>query len=441
MIEMRKFAREWVKNYPSIAKLYDALAGPRRMGSEGSVVNYVKGVRKFCRFNGTENPEDLLQKLHNGNVDAGKSVDAYIDYALIEEKLAHGYVRNLVFGIKKWFELNGVRVDWDKIELPTSTEMSEDDRAPTKEELKRELNHANSARDRAVIYCDTASGLRIGTLLSLRIGDVDLTYPDVARFTVERKRGRKFSTSRSGSQGKLFVSWITPEARTSLQQYLKEREAAGEKLTPESPLFTDTYYQGKFLTVEDYEGVWGRLLRRAGLAEKSHKWFILHIHTLRKYFRSNCIGIDASYREKWMGHKGLYLDMSYFKAEEQLHLNEYRKAIPHLTIYATSTEEKNLRKRMLIDFARMQGTPEDELKKLDEILARAKDVDEGIKEFRRFKEDGEAEQPEKQTGTAHDGNGKYLVAHTEDEMIQKLHEGYSLIQSLNNDKYLLEIQS
>jgi integrase len=439
MIEMRKFAREWVKNYPSIAKLYDALAGPRRMGSEGSVVNYVKGVRKFCRFNGIIDPEELLQKLRNGDVDAGKSVDAYIDYALTEEKLAHGYVRNLIFGIKKWFELNGVRVDWDQIELPTSTETAETDRAPTKEELKMLLNHANSARDRALIYCGSSSGLRIGTLLSLTVGDADFTYPEVARFTVERKRGRKFSTSRSGSQGRLFVSWITPEAKMALQQYLKEREAAGEKLTPESPLFTDTYYYSKFLTVEDLDGVWGRLLRRAGLAQKSHRWFMLHIHTLRKYFRSNCVGVDISYRERWMGHKGLYLDMSYFMAEEQLHLNEYRKAIPHLTIYATSTDEKNLRKKMLIDFARMQGTPEDELKKLDEILARAKDVDEGIKEFRRFKEDGEAEQPRKETKTAHDGNGKYLVAHTEDEMIRKLHEGYSLVQSLNNDKYLLEI--
>jgi integrase len=437
---MRKFAREWVKKYPSISKIYDAIAGPRRMGSEETVVNYVKAVRKFCRFNGLEDPEELLQKLQNGDVNPGKKVDAYIDYALTEKKLAHGHVRGLVFGIKKWFELNGVIVNWDQIELPTSTEISEDDRAPTKEELKRLLNHASSARDRAIIYTDTSSGLRIGTLLSLKISDADFTYPDVARFTIERKRGRKFSTSRKGSQGRLFVSWITPEARMALQQYLKEREAAKEKLTPESPLFTDAYYKGKFITVEDIERVWARLLRRAGLAEKSHKWFILHIHTLRKYFRSNCVGVDISYRERWMGHKGLYLDMSYFRAEEQLHLNEYRKAIPHLTIYATSTEEKNLRKRMLIDFARMQGTPEDELKKLDDILARAKDVDEGIKEFRRFKEEEEAEQPRKKTRTAHDGNGKYLVAHNEDEMIQKLHEGFRLVQGLSHDKYLMEIQ-
>jgi len=29
-----------------------------------------------------------------------------------------------------------------------------------------------------------------------------------------------------------FVSWITPEAKTELQAYLKERENNGEALTP-----------------------------------------------------------------------------------------------------------------------------------------------------------------------------------------------------------------
>jgi hypothetical protein len=75
---MRKFAREWVEKYPSIRKIFDAIAGPRRMGSEETVVNYVKAVRKFCRFNGLEDPEELLGKLQNGEVNAAKTVDAYI---------------------------------------------------------------------------------------------------------------------------------------------------------------------------------------------------------------------------------------------------------------------------------------------------------------------------------------------------------------------------
>ena len=36
------------------------------------------------------------------------------------------------------------------------------------------------------------------------------------------------------------------------------------------------------------------------------------------------------------------------------------------------------------------------------------------------------------------GNGKYLVAKGEEEMIQRLHDGWTLKQALNSDKYLLE---
>lgn len=433
MTVMRRFVREWVEKYPSIARLSEAIAGQRRMGSEGTVTNYVKAVRKLCVFLGVSDPEVLLKKLLTGELDARAKVDSYIDYALTEKKFAHGHVRNLVFGIKKWFELNGVKVDWARIELPTSTEIAEEDRAPTKEELKRLLNHASSARDRALIYCETSSGLRIGTILSLKVGDVDFSYPDVARFTVERKRGRKFSTKRNGNQGKLFISWITPEARMALQQYLKEREAQGETVTPDSSLFTDVYYSGKLITVEDFERVWARLLHRAGLAQKSNRWYVLHIHTLRKYFRSNCVGVDVSFREKWMGHKGVYLDMSYFRAEEQLHLTEYRKTIQSLSIYATAVDDKKMRSKMLVDFARLQGTPESELRKLEEVLARAKTVDEGITEFRRLQEESKAK-----PRTMHNGNGKYQVAKSEDEMIKRLHNGWRVIQALNHDKYLLE---
>ena len=333
-------------------------------------------------------------------------------------------MRNYAFGVKKWLDLSGVKVNWSKIEMPASTITREEDRAPTKEDLKRLLNHASSSRDRAVIYVGTSSGLRIGTLLSLKVGDVDFSYPDVARLTVERKRGRKFGSKRSRSAGRYFVTFITPEAKKALKQYLEEREAAGEDLAKESPLIGDAYHKGQFQTVEGYERVWARLLKRAGLAQKSQTWFKLHIHTLRKYFRSNCVGVDASYRERWMGHKGLYLDMSYFKAEELLHLTEYRKAIPHLTIYALPMGEKKLRSQMLIDFAKLQGYEEDKLKRLEEVLARAKDVDEAIKEFRRFKDDAK--------------KGKFHIAKSEAELMNRLNSGWTLVQGINDDKFLLQ---
>jgi integrase len=428
---LRRYAREWVERYPSIAGLYRAIAGPRRVGSERAAENYIKAVRKFVAYLGYRDPETVLEKLKGGEIDATRSVDGFIDAML--ERYAHMTVRNFVFGVKKWLELNDVKADWSRIQLPTSAATAEADRAPTKEELKALLTHASSSRDRAVILVLASSGLRIGTLLSLKVGDVDWNFPDVACIKVERQRGRKFIGKRGVAQGKVYYTFISPEAKEELKKYLEERKRAGEKITPESPLIGDVYHTGKNMTVEGFEKVWARLLRRAGLAEKSNKWYKLHIHTLRKFFRSNCIGVDPSFREHWMGHKGGYLDESYFRAEIDKHLAEYRKAIPHLTILTTPMQEKQLRIRAILDFARLQGYEEEKIRKLEDILAKAKDIDEGIREFKRFQE------TEKTKSLPNGGNPKYAVAQGEKQLLEMLDKGYRLIQPLNHDKYLLQL--
>ena len=47
---MHKFAREYVDNYLSIKRVYDAIAGSRRMGSEVSVSVYVSAIMKFIKY-------------------------------------------------------------------------------------------------------------------------------------------------------------------------------------------------------------------------------------------------------------------------------------------------------------------------------------------------------------------------------------------------------
>jgi len=76
---------------------------------------------------------------------------------------------------------------------------------------------------------------------------------------------------RGVAQGKVYYTFISPEAKEELKKYLEERKRTGEKLTPESPLIRDAYHTGKSITVEGFEKVWARLLRRAGLAEKSNR--------------------------------------------------------------------------------------------------------------------------------------------------------------------------
>lgn len=425
---MRKFAREYIDNNPSVKKIYDAITGSRRMGSEHTVCNYINGINAFTNYLKLPDPEVALKAMLEGKIDATAKVDSFIDYLLDVKKNSHKTSRLYVFGVKKWLDLNGVKVDWKTIQLPTATQTRVQDRAPTKDELKRILSHAN-ARDRFVALADSSCGLRIGTFVSLKVGDVDLNYPDVARITVERKKGRKFSNNARAS-GQFFSTFITPEAKTAMQEYITERKVAGEIITPESPLVTD-YSHKIYISGKAFESVWKRLLRKSGLDQKSGSFYVLHVHTLRKYFRSNCIGVDVSYRERWMGHQGQYLDMSYFKAEEQLHLAEYRKAVPHLTVYGTPTDEKKLRNQMLLDFARLQNYDAERLKKLEEVLARAKNVEEGISEFKKLGD---------KAGTiSHEKQPKHLIVKGNEELLKKLDDGYSLVQTLEEDKFLVKL--
>ena len=92
----------------------------------------------------------------------------------------------------------------------------------------------------------------------MKVGDVDLNYPDVTRITVERKRGRKFTGKRGRGSGKVFMTWITPEAKKAFQQYLKEREYSGENVTAESPLIGHYNHKGNFISVEAFEKIWAR---------------------------------------------------------------------------------------------------------------------------------------------------------------------------------------
>jgi len=307
------------------------------------------------------------------------------------------------------------------------------DKAPTKDELRRILDHAGYTRNKAAILVLATSGLRAGTLLSLKIGDVDFNYPDVARISVWKKKGRKFTSKRGMMSGRFYCTFITPEAKELLLAYLKERERAGEKLTAESPLIGDLKDKGKPITVEALEKAWYRILRKAGFDEKSRKWYLFHIHTLRKFFRSNCVGVDPSYREFWMGHKGGYLDESYFRAEEPKHLAEYRKAIPHLTIYTSPMEEREIRKKAILDFARLQGYSEEEIRKLEEVLAKSESIEEAVKKFRLSRK-----QRETMPNGGFDSQPRYIIVKGEKQLLGYLERGWTLIKELNGEKYLLQ---
>ncbi|GAH64460.1 unnamed protein product, partial [marine sediment metagenome] len=259
---LRRYSREAIERYPSIARMSQSITGRRRMGSPATVNGYIQGINRFLEFIGYGDPETALEAIVAGKVDVEDELDradtGFIDTML--DKYANRTVHTYCYAVKKWLEVNDVKLDWSKVETPTTSESRNEDRPPTPKELRTLIGCGSQLKDRAGTLILASSGLRIGTLLSLKWGDVDLDYPDVARITVKRAPGRKFSKrSRRGGQVKMYVTWITPEAKEALVDYMHSREISGETITPDSPVILGR--QGP-MTVSGYERRWYNMLKK-----------------------------------------------------------------------------------------------------------------------------------------------------------------------------------
>ena len=81
-----------------------------------------------------------------------------------------------------------------------------------------------------------------------------------------------------------------------------------------------------------------------------------------------------------------------------------KSQIPSLLVEGSTNSKRGWRAFMRNRYCLKQ------FKKLEDVLARAKDMDEGIQEFRRLKDDAKA---------ASNGNGRCVVAKGESELVQK----------------------
>jgi len=92
--KMRKRTREMIKKYPSVATIYEAIAGSRRLGSEKTVHNYATAVNLFVKYIGFNDPETALNAILDGRVNAQEKMDSFIGYDLDDLGKSHASVRS-----------------------------------------------------------------------------------------------------------------------------------------------------------------------------------------------------------------------------------------------------------------------------------------------------------------------------------------------------------
>ncbi len=368
-------SKEWL-NYPSIRKVIGYLAakngGYEYVSIRSLLTTYAEPIYYFCRFLGYNDPEILLSDIKSGKIDVIEAIQNFrLD--LVGKGRAASSIRRYHAGIKRWLETNRVKIDWNEVEylapLPKRRNVVED-RMPTREELRKLMNAAN-LRMKVIIEMATSSGLRIGTLIGLKVEDLDFEADEKVVLIKVRP---ELSKTKIG-----HWALISDEARSFLEQYLETYKIKSGWVFPARG--------GGPMTYNAVQLRWGRLLRKTGLDMKSRNMHVLHLHTLRKWFRTRLESyLTRSQIEYLMGHlKKEYLDGSYFRPPSNELITSYKAAMHRLYILrGESPSPEDIRKKTLLDMARLLGFNEETIRKIENQL-QYKTVDQVIEEIKRFK--------------------------------------------------------
>lgn len=300
-----------------------------KSGSTNSLRAYLVWVGVFFEDRDL-NPDEFVKKAEAGEVNPTEEYNRFI-IDLKEKGLPNNTIASAGHSVRKFFDVNNVK--FGKVH-EVKAWVKHSDRAPSREELKKMLSYADLSK-KVIVIILASSGVRVSTLIGLKIGDIELgenNEPSKLTIRAEDSKTRK-----------PYITFITPEVTALLKEYLDSRKRLGEELRKDSPLIRNERFsrQAKSMNVDGLTQNIRRLFRKAGLIEpakgNARTRYQLHHHTLRKYFdtRLAVAGVQYAFKEYFLGHTG-GLDRSYFRPTEDMLKVEYRKAIPHLTILSTT---------------------------------------------------------------------------------------------------------
>ena len=306
--------------------------------AEATKDTYGKKYRQFLRFLKMSDSEFASQVKKNPEF-VEKSLRRYSEEN--KDKVSGSTIRGLRDSVRFFLKMRNLdgEVNWDRLNylIPHSRKIGKD-RAPSIEEVRKIVSNSDT-RLKAVILIMASSGIRVGAFDSLNWGDVkpiiEEGVPAGARLTAYRGERDEYQT------------FITPECYETLAEYRKQREKFGEVINDNSPLIrealntrllmgeeTPKLVKPKRISSKSIKNEIGHLLWKIGLrSEKKRVQEFKLAHGFRKFFKSRCelAGVKTLNVEILMGHQ-VGLSSSYYKPTAEELFEDYRKAIPHLTI-------------------------------------------------------------------------------------------------------------
>lgn len=349
-------------------RIYDVIEGLKSSHTKRA---YRLGFDNFLKI--TIKSDDIRALLDTKqNVIESKIID-HITYLKDVQHLSYLSIQVHLSGIFHFFEMNGYYLNTKKIKRfmpPDESDYYSRDRPYYINEIEQILLKCD-IRARVAVLIMVSTGMRIGGLRELQIGDLKKIDEFGLYMIWVYNRFRKDR----------YYTFTTPEAANAIDEYLEYRKRIGEELKDKSPLIRDrfdmdNYFRApKFVSIRTLSFIFEDVLKRAGvnqpnIAGKSRyqkKRDVMRSHGFRKFFITQCdkANINFTVREYISGHHLPNMDSSYIRTTEEDRLTEYVKAIPLLTIDPTQRLQDKVNE--------LEGQQAQEIERLREQLQKYKD--------------------------------------------------------------------
>jgi integrase len=315
---------------------------------------------------------DDLQSLLDTKRDVVESkIIEHITYLKDIRRLTYLSIHVHLSGIFHFFEINDYDLRTKKIKrfLPEDeSDYYAKDRPYSVKEIEQILTKCD-VRARVAVLLMTSTGMRIGGLRKLQIGDLKKIDEFGLYMIWVYNRSRKDR----------YYTFTMPECAKAIDEYLEYRKGTGgEDITKvKSPLIRDKFRMEDYfkapnlISIRTLSHIFEDALKRAGvnqptveaLSTKSRwqkKRDVMSSHGFHKFFITQCDKAHISFtvREYLSGHQLPYVDASYIRTTEEDRLAEYVKAIDLLTIDPTQrlqTRVKELETGQAQEIARIKA--------------------------------------------------------------------------------------
>jgi len=264
-----------------------------------------------------------------------------------------GAIHNYLAMILAFYKINDIVLNVGKINkfMPEQRKVRKNDRGYIHEEIRRMLLFCDE-RTRVIILLLASTGIRIGALSNLRVGNLDSGNNKLVVYENDKEE---------------YYTFVTPECKQAIDSYLDMRSRYGEKIEDDCYLIREQFDKRDKFSIEHCKGMARETLqwmlkdiaKRSNVRSKE----VAVAHGFRKFFTTQLVHSDVNpeRREMLLGHK-IGLASAYYKPTVEKMYEEYQKAVNNLTI----NEENKLKRE--VQELRQERTNYDFLnEKMDEM--------------------------------------------------------------------------